>query len=134
MDTPYQPELSGDNFPVFAAEEDDQVPSFAEDRLAAEADRVPSVRLQSFHRQALGDLQEIELLTIGRDWFRVARLAAGLKSAAAHVSAYRLVADAAALEAAAQAGRHHDIDLALDALRADLRACAREINATLESV
>ena len=26
------------------------------------------------------------------------------------------------------AGRHHDIDLALDALRADLRACAREIN------
>ncbi len=134
VETPFQPELAGDNFPVFAMEEDDQVPSFGEDRIFAEDDQEPSVRLHEFHQQALGDLQEIELLSIGRDWFRVARLASGLKSAAAHVSAYRIVADAAALEAAAHAGRHHDIDLALDALRADLRACAREINDSLVTV
>lgn len=127
IEIPFEPEMSGDNFPVFTMEIEDELPSFAEDRFEFEDESSQWDRLNQFHKQALGDLQELELLSIGHNWSRIARLAAGLKAAATHVSAYRLIVDAAALEAAAQAGQHHDVDLALEALRADLRACSRQM-------
>jgi hypothetical protein len=38
-----------------------------------------------------------------------------------------MVVDAAALQGAARVGCRNDVDLALDALRADLRACTQQI-------
>lgn len=117
----------GDSFPEFRVEQDDTLPavdkSRLEERCLYDAEVMLNL-LQQFRLRAEGDVRELELLSVGHDWTRLSRLAGVLKNAAGQVSADRIVVDAAALQGAARIGCRNDVDLALDALRADLRACA----------
>lgn len=122
----------GDSFPEIVFLEEDQLPAVDQLALkescglnAAEMRQV----LQRFCQRSDGDLRQLELLSVGHDWTRLARLAGVLKVAAAHVSAAKIVVDAAALQGAARAGCRNDVDLALNALRADLRDCVRQVEA-----
>jgi hypothetical protein len=132
---PHPPfDVLGDSFPEFASADEEPLVSIDKERLEErfEYDVTHMVDvLQKFRIRADGDLRQLELLSVGHDWTRLARLAGALKDAAAHVSAYRIVVDAAALQGAARVGCRNDVDLALDALRADLRDCARHVDELL---
>lgn len=137
IDGPVQPELSspwvplalGDSFPEFQANQEDELPAIdavrLEEKWNHDVARVLEA-VQRFRARAEGDLRELQMLSVGHDWARLARLAGVLKDAAVQVSATRIVVDAAALEAAARVGCRHDVDLTLDALKADLRACTKQ--------
>jgi|GEM_PF-4243134 len=90
-------------------------------------------RVQNFQERADGDVRQLELLSIGSDWPRLSRLAGVLKTSAGHVSAARIVVDAAALQGAARAACRGDVELALDALKTDLRACAAQVEEWLST-
>lgn len=120
----------GDNFPEITAEPIDTLP--AVDQISLEERCQNDVNcmvdlLERFRFRAEGDLRELELLSVGHDWNRLSRMAGVLKDAAGNVSAYRIVVDAAALQGAARIGCRNDVDLALDALRADVKDCSRQI-------
>lgn len=120
----------GDSFPELAGVQDDALPavdqSSLEERCQHDVDDMLNL-LRNFRFRAEGDLRELELLSVGHDWSRLSRLAGVLKDSAGQVSAYRIVVDAAALQGAARIGCRNDVDLALDALRTDLRACAVQV-------
>ncbi len=82
--------------------------------------------LRQFRERAEGDVRQLELLSIGHDWTRLARLAGMLKNSATRVSAVRVVADAAALQGAARVGCRHDVEHALHAIREDLNRCGEQ--------
>ncbi len=121
----------GDSFPEFQHKDEDQLPVVDREQLEEnwnhDAEQAVQV-LQKFRHRADADLRELQLLSVGRDWTRLSRLAGALKDAAVHVSATRIVVDAAALQGAARIGCRNDVDLALDALKADLRACAKLVD------
>lgn len=139
VEEPSQSELSscwvplpqGDSFPEFEANLDEQLPDIDATRLEEhwghDADRLHDA-LRRFRDRAEGDLRELQMLSVGHDWTRLSRLAGALKDAAALVSATRVVVDAAALQCAARGGCRNDVDVALDALKADLRACAKQVD------
>lgn len=121
----------GDSYPEFSiAEEIDQLPAIdqnlLEENCQHDADEMRQV-LQRFCQRSEGDLRQLEMLSVGHDWMRLSRLAGVLKDSAARVSASRIVVDAAALQGAARIGCRNDADLALDALRADLRECVKQV-------
>jgi HPt (histidine-containing phosphotransfer) domain-containing protein len=129
--SPWVPLPLGDSFPEFQHRDEDQLPVVDRAQLAGnwDHDAEQAVQLlQNFRQRADADLRELQLLSVGRDWTRLSRLAGALKDAAAHVSATRIVVDAAALQGAARIGCRHDVDLALDALKADVRACAKLVD------
>ena len=120
----------GDSYPEIAHEVSDSLPTVDKNQLEERCQNDRNVALnllQKFRFRAEGDLRELELLSVGHDWLRLARLAGVLKDAASNVSAYRIVVDAAALQGAARIGCRNDVDLALDALRADLRDCSAQL-------
>jgi hypothetical protein len=135
-DAPFSPSWAlGDCFPELAIDDELTLPSVDRSRLeesyGSNAEEMLA-RLQRFRWRADGDLRQLELLSIGHDWMRLSRLAGALKDAAARVSAYRIVVDAAALQGAARVGCRNDVELALEALRSDLTECAREVDRWLE--
>jgi hypothetical protein len=129
--SPWVPLPLGDSFPELQHCDEEQLPVVNREQLEAHWDhnRDQAVQvLQRFRHRADADLRELQLLSVGRDWTRLSRLACALKDAAAHVSATRIFVDAAALQGAARVGCRNDVDLALDALKADLRACAKLVD------
>lgn len=131
-ETPIDDLLSelGDNFPEIDHHPDDQLPSVDHEALHDLYQQpLEETRqlLQRFCERSEGDLRQLELLSVGHDWTRLSRLAGVLKDSAAHVSAARIVVDAAALQGAARVGCRNDVELALGALRADLRDCVHQV-------
>jgi hypothetical protein len=126
----------GDSFPEFATDEELSLPAIdaagLEECCGPEIERM--IRLvRNFRERAEGDVRQLELLSIGREWTRLSRLAGLLKSSAAQVSAARVVVDAAALEGAARVGCRNDVELALDALKSDLHACSQQVETWLSA-
>lgn len=122
----------GDSFPEFVSASDDQLPAINEQALEEICRHDPEEMrnvLQRFCQRSEGDLRQLEMLSVGHDWIRLSRLAGVLKDSAARVWASRIVVDAAALQGAARIGCRNDVDLALGALRSDLRDCVKQAEA-----
>lgn len=124
----------GDSFPEFAHEEEQSLPVIdaagLEECCGPDVDRMLR-QVRNFRDRTEGDIRQLEMLSIGREWSRLSRLAGMLKTSAAQVSAVRIVVDAAALQGAARVGCRNDVDLALEALKADLRACSQQVESWL---